>query len=54
VTRAARVFAVLFLAIGIALLVETTLLGGGQVGYLAGVVFVLLGLLRLRAARPRR
>jgi hypothetical protein len=54
VIRVSRAFAVVFLAIGLALLVETALLGGGQVGYLAGAVFLLLGIVRLRAAAPRR
>jgi len=46
-----RALAYLFLALGVALLVETIAIGGGQVGYLAGVVFIALGVLRLRAAR---
>ena len=48
---AARAVAYVLLAIGIAILAETIWLGGGQVGFLAGAVFVLLGLLRLRALR---
>jgi hypothetical protein len=43
--------ALVFLALGVALLVRTVTLGGGQVGFLAAAVFLLLGLLRLRAAR---
>ena len=43
--------AVVLLVIGVALLVRTLLLGGGQVGFLAAAVFIVLGLLRLRAAR---
>ena len=46
-----RVFAVLFVALGVALVVRTALAGGGQVGYLTGAVFLLLGVLRLRAMR---
>ena len=46
-----RLMAVVLLLIGAALLVETIAVGGGQVGFLAGTVFVALGLLRLRAAR---
>jgi hypothetical protein len=46
-----RVFAVIFVLLGLALLVETLLLGGGQVGYLAAAVFLALGYLRWRAAR---
>jgi hypothetical protein len=49
--RAQRVVALVFLALGVALLVRTITLGGGQVGFLAAAVFLLLGLLRLRAAR---
>jgi hypothetical protein len=49
--RAQRLVAVVFLALGVALLVRTVTLGGGQVGFLAAAVFLLLGLLRLRAAR---
>ena len=40
------------LALGIAILNETIFVGGGQVGFLAGAVFVLLGILRIRALRP--
>ncbi len=50
--RAHRVIAVVLLAIGVALLVETALLGGGQVGLLMGAVFCALGVLRWRALRP--
>ena len=49
---ASRAVAYLFLAIGAAILAETIWLGGGQVGFLAGAVFVLLGVIRLRAMRP--
>jgi hypothetical protein len=49
--RAQRLVALVFLALGVALLVRTVTLGGGQVGFLAAAVFLLLGLLRLRAAR---
>jgi hypothetical protein len=50
-----RALAVAFLAIGVGILVETVAAGGGvgfKAGYLAGVVFVLLGVLRWRAVRP--
>jgi hypothetical protein len=53
VLRVNRILAYAFIAIGIALLVETAILGGGQVGFLAGAVFVALGILRHRAMRPR-
>lgn len=51
-----RILAGAFLVIGAALLVETVVVGGGvglQVGYLAGVVFIVLGILRWRAMNPR-
>jgi hypothetical protein len=49
-----RILAVVFIVIGIALIIETAALGGRgfQVGYLGGVVFIALGLLRRRASRP--
>jgi hypothetical protein len=56
VLRVNRILAYVFIAIGVALLVETAALGtkpGFQVGYLAGVVFIALGILRQRAMRPR-
>ena len=37
--------------LGVALAVVTTVHGGGQVGYLEAAVFLLLGILRLRATR---
>jgi hypothetical protein len=46
-----RAMGVILIAIGVALLLRTASLGGGQVGYLAGAVFCALGMLRLRAAR---
>jgi hypothetical protein len=49
---ASRVVAYLFLAIGLAILAETIWLGGGQVGFLAGAVFIVLGMIRLRALKP--
>jgi hypothetical protein len=45
---ASRVMGYVLLGLGIAILAETIWLGGGQVGFLAGAVFVILGLLRLR------
>ena len=48
-----RILACAFLVIGVALLVETAALGGGEVGFLAGAVFVVLGVLRWRAMNPR-
>jgi hypothetical protein len=49
---ASRTVAYVLLVLGIAILAETIWLGGGQVGFLAGAVFVLLGVIRLRALRP--
>ena len=49
--RANRVMAWVLIAIGVALLVETAVIRGGSVGYLGGVAFVGLGVLRLRASR---
>jgi hypothetical protein len=46
-----RVLALVFVVLGCAILVRTLTLGGGQVGFLAGAVFVALGVLRWRAAR---
>jgi hypothetical protein len=48
---ASRAIAYVFLALGVGILAETLWLGGGQVGFLAGAVFLLLGVIRLRALR---
>ena len=48
------VFAVVFIGIGIALLVVTTVHGGAVFGYLVGVLFIALGLGRLYLLRSRR
>jgi hypothetical protein len=52
--RVNRMLSLVFIAIGIVLIVETAAQGahGPKVGYIAGVVFVALGLLRRRALRP--
>ena len=52
--RLNRALSFVFIAIGIILIIETAAQGahGLQVGYLAGVVFIALGLLRRRALRP--
>jgi TRAP-type mannitol/chloroaromatic compound transport system permease large subunit len=47
-------FALTFLALGVALLVVTAARGGGATGYLIGVLFVALGLGRLYLLRARR
>jgi hypothetical protein len=48
-----RILSLAFIAIGIVLIVETAAQGahGLKVGYLAGVVFIALGVLRRRALR---
>ena len=48
-----RILAGAFLVIGAALLIETAALRGGDVGFLSGAVFVVLGILRWRAMNPR-
>jgi hypothetical protein len=48
------VFAVVFVGIGVALLVVTSVHGGGLFGYLIGVLFVALGVGRLYLLRSRR
>ena len=47
-------FAVVFIGLGIALIVVTTVHGGGAFGYLIGALFVALGAGRLYLLRPRR
>jgi hypothetical protein len=47
-------FGVVFVGIGIALLVVTTIHGGAAFGYLVGVLFIALGLGRLYLLRARR
>ena len=48
------VFALIFVALGIALLVRTAAEGGGVVGFAAGALFVALGVGRLTLALRRR
>jgi hypothetical protein len=47
-------FALVFIGIGIALLVVTTVRGGAAFGYLMGILFVALGIGRLYLLRSRR
>jgi hypothetical protein len=47
-------FALVFIGIGIALLVVTTVRGGAAFGYLLGILFVALGVGRLYLLRARR
>ncbi len=49
-----RVLAAVLVLIGAAALVETALLGGGQLGFLVGVTFIALGVLRWRAVNRLR
>jgi uncharacterized membrane protein HdeD (DUF308 family) len=51
--RSTLAFGVLAIALGIALLAETTLAGGGSVGYLFGVLFLVLGAGRIYLLRQR-
>jgi hypothetical protein len=48
------VFALAFVAIGVALLVRTAVEGGGAVGFLLGGLFVAFGVGRLTLERRRR
>ena len=50
---AVQVFAVVFVAIGVALLVRTTAAGGGVVGYVLGALFIVLGVARFTLERRR-
>ncbi len=52
--QAIAFFGVVFVGIGIALLVVTTVNGGAVFGYLVGVLFIALGLGRLYLLRARR
>jgi hypothetical protein len=53
-SAAVIVFAGLFVAIGVALLVRTAAAGGGVVGYVLGALFVVLGVARFTLERRRR
>ncbi len=46
-----RLMAYVLVALGIAILAETIWIGGGTVGYLSGAVFIVLGIIRIRALR---
>jgi hypothetical protein len=48
------VFAAIFVAIGVALLIRTTAAGGGVVGYVLGGLFIALGIARFTIERQRR
>jgi len=51
--RSVLVFGVLFVGLGLALLVETAVAGGGAVGYVLGLLFVALGGMRVYLLRRR-
>ena len=51
--RSVLVFGIVAIVLGIALLVETAVQGGGSVGFVLGVLFVALGLGRLYLLRRR-
>jgi hypothetical protein len=51
--RSVFVFGLVAIGLGIALIAETTVEGGGSVGYLLGVLFVALGFGRLYLLRRR-
>ena len=51
--RSTVVFGLLSIALGLALLIETAVQGGGSVGYLLGVLFLALGIGRLYLIRRR-
>jgi hypothetical protein len=51
---AIALFGVVFVGIGLALIVVTTIHGGAAFGYLIGVLFVALGIGRLYLLRTRR
>ncbi len=47
------VFAAIFVAIGVALLVRTAAAGGGVIGYVLGALFIVLGVARFTLERKR-
>ncbi len=47
-----RAIAIIFVAIGVAALVETLVIGGGEVGFLLAAVFIALGVVRWRVIHP--
>jgi hypothetical protein len=51
---AVLVFAAIFVAIGVALLVRTATAGGGVVGYVLGALFIVLGVARFTLERKRQ
>jgi len=53
-SRVIVAFSVVAVCLGVALLVVTAAHGGGQVGYVTGGLFVLLGVARITLERKRR
>jgi uncharacterized membrane protein HdeD (DUF308 family) len=51
--RSVAVFGVLMVVLGVAILAETAVEGGGTTGYVIGVLFVALGVGRLYLLRRR-
>jgi uncharacterized membrane protein HdeD (DUF308 family) len=51
--RSVFAFGLVAIALGIALLAETTVEGGGTTGYLLGVLFIALGMGRIFLLRRR-
>ena len=51
--RSVFVFGLIAIGLGIALLAETAVIGGGSTGYVLGVLFVALGCGRLYLLRRR-
>ncbi|HLY86992.1 MAG TPA: hypothetical protein VKO84_10885 [Gaiellaceae bacterium] len=51
--RSVVVFGLVAIGLGIALLVETTVAGGGTTGYVVGVLFLALGFGRIYLLRRR-
>jgi SpoU rRNA methylase family enzyme len=51
---AVAVFGVVFIGLGLAMLVVTTVKGGAAFGYIVGVLFIALGVGRLYLLRARR
>jgi len=47
-------FCAVFVVLGVALLVRTAAAGGGVVGYVAGALFIVLGVARITLERQRR
>ena len=52
-SRSIVVFSLVFVEIGIALLVDTAVHGGGVVGFLLGGLFLALGVARIQLERKR-